>query len=90
MTDERLAGSDLYSELPHVMSCGVLSRTDAENSALPRCSSGNHIRAVHLSGRRRREWRHPSQNREDPRWLIGKMVVKQLESSRIIGKVMKW
>ncbi|EER01651.1 histone deacetylase, putative [Perkinsus marinus ATCC 50983] len=55
--------------------------------------SEKHLEVLDISdenGRRRREWRHPSQNREDPRWLIGKMVVKQLESSRIIGKVMKW
>ncbi|KAF4681634.1 hypothetical protein FOZ60_011739 [Perkinsus olseni] len=54
-----------------------------------------HLEVLDVSdenGRRRlmKEWQYPSQNPEDPRWLIDKMVARQLGTTRIIGKVMKW
>ncbi|KAF4717138.1 hypothetical protein FOZ63_028834, partial [Perkinsus olseni] len=54
-----------------------------------------HLEVLDVSdenGRRRliREWQYPSQNPEDPRWLIDKMVARQLGTTRIVGKVMKW
>ncbi|KAF4651587.1 hypothetical protein FOL46_000230, partial [Perkinsus olseni] len=54
-----------------------------------------HLEVLDVSdenGRRRlmKEWHYPSQNPEDPRWLIDKMVARQLGATRIVGKVMKW